>query len=87
MYQHFSTENFHFLKLKKYLFIAWASFRLIDLAGTHQQDFKYKQFVFSSVLNSFNYVTEPLHEKNNDLGFRPGPTHTSLYTHKRRLEA
>ena len=33
---HFSAENFQFLKLKKYLFIAWASFRNVCfLKPTH----------------------------------------------------
>ena len=30
---------------------------------------------------------EPVHEKTNNLGFRPGPTQTRLYRHRRRLEA
>ena len=30
---------------------------------------------------------EPVHEKNNNLGFRPGLTQTRLYSHRRWLEA
>ena len=30
---------------------------------------------------------EPLHEKTNNLGFRPGPTQTGLYNHRTLLEA
>ena len=30
---------------------------------------------------------EPLHEKTNNLGFRPGPTQTSLTVTEKRLEA
>ena len=30
---------------------------------------------------------EPLHENTNKLGFRPGPTQTNLYNHRRKLEA
>ena len=30
---------------------------------------------------------EPVHEKTNNLGFRPGPTQTRLYSHRRWLEA
>ena len=30
---------------------------------------------------------EPSHEKTNNLGFRPGPTKTGLYSHIMRLEA
>ena len=29
------------------------------------------------------YLFEPVHEKTNNLGFRPGPTQTSLYSHRR----
>ena len=32
-------------------------------------------------------LNEPVHEKTNNLGFRPGPTQTSLYSHRRWLEA
>ena len=32
-------------------------------------------------------TNEPVHEKNNNLGFRPGRTQTGLYSHRRRLEA
>ena len=31
-------------------------------------------------------VSEPLGEKTNSLGFRPGPTKTSMYSHRSRLE-
>ena len=40
--------------------------------------------------NFFNVVhniNEPLHQKTNNLGFGPGPTQTSLYSHRSRLEA
>ena len=30
---------------------------------------------------------EPVHDKTNNLGFRPGPTQTGLYKHRRWLEA
>ena len=30
---------------------------------------------------------EPVHEKTNNLGVRPGPTQTRLYSHRSRLEA
>ena len=30
---------------------------------------------------------EPVHEKTNSLGFRPGPTQTGLYSHRTLLEA
>ena len=30
---------------------------------------------------------EPSHEKTNNLGFRPGPIQTWLYSHRRWLEA
>ena len=31
--------------------------------------------------------SEPSHEKNNNLSFRPGTTQTDLYSYKSRLEA
>ena len=30
---------------------------------------------------------EPVHEKTNNLGFRPDLTQTGLYSHRKRLEA
>ena len=30
---------------------------------------------------------EPAREKTNNLGFRPGPTQTKLYKHRRWIEA
>ena len=30
---------------------------------------------------------EPVHDKTNNLGFRPGPTQTSLYSHRRNPES
>ena len=32
-------------------------------------------------------IYEPVHEKTNNLGFRPGPTQTGLYSHRRWIEA
>ena len=32
-------------------------------------------------------IYEPAHETTNNLGFRPGPTQTGLYSHKNRLVA
>ena len=34
----------------------------------------------------FGFVFEPVREKINYLGFRPGPTQTYLYGHRSRLE-
>ena len=33
------------------------------------------------------HTFEPVHEKTNNLGFRPGLTQTGLYKHRRWLEA
>ena len=30
---------------------------------------------------------EPVHVKTNNFGFRPGPTQTGLYSHRRQIEA
>ena len=32
-------------------------------------------------------IIEPVHEKTNNLGFRPGPTQTRLYSHRKRVGA
>ena len=32
-------------------------------------------------------IIEPVHEKTNNLGFRPGLTQTRLYSHRIKLEA
>ena len=32
-------------------------------------------------------IHEPVREKTNNLGFRPGPTQTRLYSHSIKLEA
>ena len=32
-------------------------------------------------------ILEPVHEKTNNLGFRPGLTQTGLYKHRKELEA
>ena len=34
-----------------------------------------------------NLINEPVHEKTNNLGFRPGLTQTGLYSHRRWSEA
>ena len=33
------------------------------------------------------FINEPVREKTNNLDFRPGPTQTGLYSHRRWLEA
>ena len=39
------------------------------------------------ILHINHILFEPVHEKTNNLGFRPGPTQTRLYSHRSRLEA
>ena len=43
--------------------------------------------VCHSKIFEFKRIHEPLHEKTNNLGFRPGLTQTDLYSHRRKLEA
>ena len=38
-------------------------------------------------LTDLKNVSEPVREKTNNLGFRPAPTQTSLYSHRSRLDA
>ena len=37
-------------------------------------------------LREYQKVNGPSHEKTNNLGFRPSPTQTRLYSHRRWLE-
>ena len=47
-----------------------------------------KQSQTASELERLGIITnEPVHEKTNNLSFRPGPTQTSLYSHRKELEA
>ena len=46
-----------------------------------------KNLVFSRCGSYKPMPYKPLHEKNNNLGFRPGPTQNGLYSHRRWLEA
>ena len=38
------------------------------------------------VCSRIQLLNEPVRDKTNNLGFRPGPTLTSLYCHRSRLE-
>ena len=44
-------------------------------------------FFFINDLNMVINLNEPVHEKTNNLGFRPGLTQTGLYSLRSRLEA
>ena len=33
------------------------------------------------------FVSEPLNEKINSMGFRPGPTQTGLYSHRKKARS
>ena len=41
----------------------------------------------SKMQEQFRIKIEPVHEKTNNLGFRPGPTQTRLHSHTIKLEA
>ena len=44
--------------------------------------------MLTNIINGAMFVTyEPVHEKTNNLGFRPGLTQTGLYSHRTLLEA
>ena len=43
--------------------------------------------VSDSVESCVLFLFEPVHEKTNNLGFRPGLTQTRLYSHSIKLEA
>ena len=55
-------------------------------------DFEDPQRCFSGELTTRIFalrkiIIEPVHEKTNNLGFRPGLTQTGLYSHRKELEA
>ena len=45
------------------------------------------QYLKTADFHRMKLINEPVHEKTNNLGFRPGPTQTGLYSHRSRLEA
>ena len=58
----------------------------------HSVDIRYhKRTINCTSLNkNINHTPmtfEPVHDKTNNLGFRPGPTQTSLYSHRRNPES
>ena len=49
---------------------------------------RYGRVTECDVVRNYGFVViEPVHEKTNNLGVRPGPTQTRLYSHRSRLEA
>ena len=51
---------------------------------------QYRQLAIEQVLSNMHEgqaITEPRCEKTGLRGFRPGPTQTRLYSHRRWLEA
>ena len=41
----------------------------------------------NTIIQTYAKINEPVHEKTNNLGIRPGPTETGLYRHRRWLVA
>ena len=58
---------------------------LFKFKGSYREIFDVKKFRFYSTCVSVIY--EPRCEKTGRRGFRPGPTQTRLYSHRRWLEA
>ena len=56
-------------------------FSVSQLPSWAQKRVSVNNYLFRKILN------EPLHEKTNNLSFQHGPTQTSLYSHRSRLEA
>ena len=52
-------------------------------------NFKFRSWVFKSTAFFFprKLYFEPVRDKTNNLGFRPGPTQIGLYSHRSRLKA
>ena len=42
---------------------------------------------FQASWKELELLSEPMHEKTNNRGFRPGLTQTRLYSHRSRIEA
>ena len=42
---------------------------------------------YNMILPFLSLLLEPMHEKTNNLRFRPDPTQTGLYSHRRMLDA
>ena len=49
--------------------------------------FSYHSSYQSYIRSELAVIFEPVHEKTNNLSFRPGPTQTRLYSHRKELEA
>ena len=63
-----------------------------DLVGNPEDRFsrvtaQLLQCTIDRLLAKSNMTNEPVREKTNNLGFRPGPTQTRLYSHRTLLEA
>ena len=66
-----------------------------DLVGNPEDRFSHNEAQIASACNRnvtqhliiSVYRNEPRSEKNGLRGFRPGPTQTGLYSHRRWLEA
>ena len=56
---------------------------MLDLVGNPEDRFSR----VAAHMYVFILVVEPVHDKTNNLGFRPGPTQTSLYSHRRNPES
>ena len=96
-----STHNTGFYESStKSIFQLSSNIHLISSSGfesdvTHNKDFKYSCIKDIIPLNSavrcivqnIHQTFEPHHEKTCLWGFRPGPTQTKLYSHRRWLEA
>ena len=51
------------------------------------EELKNEHIAMTRKLVSTTLNNEPMREKTSSLGFRPGPTQTGLYKHRRQLES
>ena len=59
-------------------------------SGNYNPPWTNKTFLAARICRKENLlilIIEPVREKTNNLGFRPGLTQTGLYSHRRWLEA
>ena len=67
----------------------WECVKFLSLSVYNEciSTFFFLFYIFSIFWDQIIILFEPVHDKTNNLGFRPGPTQTSLYSHRRNPES
>ena len=72
--------------MRGYLFHGYV-FLLFNFSVQNTHNFTYPAIANGNHVRTGLLSSEPSHAKNNNLGLRPGPTNTGLYSHRSRLGA